>query len=327
MKELEKHYLPAGPAGDAAGVDESAAVQTTVAAVIVLYRPDPAVFARLIASIASQVQKIFVVDNTPGAQAPPAGLEDCACPLAYHANGKNKGLAAAQNLGLEQAICHGFTHVLLLDQDSTLPPGAVDGLLAAEQALLRQGRPVAAVGPLYIDEKTGERSRGVRHSWIHIRWDPIPLDKTEPVLTDYVIASGSLIRTSVLLHVGLMRDELFIDWVDTEWSYRANSYGYEAYIVPTVSMRHNVGDATGHFLGRRFNLHNPIRNYYIVRNAVYLLKDSRMSPRWRFTMLIYVPKYILVHAWLSRDRWSSFKQMLRGAFEGLTGRMRQLSAS
>ena len=322
MKELKRRYSI-----EPADCDGVPAAQPTVAAIVVLYRPDPALFARLIASIVPQVQKIFVVDNTPGAPGPPPGLEDCGRPAYYCANGKNEGLAAAQNRGLELAISEAFTHVMLLDQDSALPAGAVDGLLAAEQSLLRRGRQVAAVGPLYVDEKTGERSRGVRHSWIRIRWDPISPQQREPVITDYVIASGSLIRTSVLLHVGLMRDELFIDWVDTEWNYRASSFGYEAYIVPTVSMRHSVGDATGRLLGRRFNLHSPIRNYYIVRNAVYLLKERRMSPRWRFTMLIYVPKYILVHAWLSRDPWSSLKQMLRGVFAGFTGRMRPLSAS
>jgi rhamnosyltransferase len=299
----------------------------SVAAIIVLYRPDPALLKRLLESVVTQVDKVFVVDNTPQENARmPTAVANCGWQVFYHANGQNKGLASAQNTALEEVLREGYTHALLLDQDSALPTLAVQGLLAAEQGLSRAGTRVAAVGPLFIDDKTGERSRGVRHRYFRVRWFSIPEGEREPVETDYVIASGSLIRTSVLREVGMMRDELFIDWVDTEWAYRAGSMGYKTYIVPTVVMMHSVGDATGEFLGKRFNLHSPARNYYIVRNAVYLLRDRHMSLSWRFTMLIYVPKYILVHSWLSQRRWKSFLEMLRAILEGMTGWMRPFAS-
>lgn len=295
----------------------------SVAAVLVLYHPQPALLVRLIESIAAQVDKIFIVDNTPGQVAGmPAPVNCCKCPLSYHANGTNKGLAGAQNIGIARALGEDFSHVLLLDQDSALPDGAVDGLLGAEASLLGAGRSVAAVGPMFIDEKTGKRSRGVHRRGLRVQWFSISPDETDPVAADYLIASGSLIRTCVLRQVGLMRDELFIDWVDTEWAYRAGSFGYNTYIIPTVVMRHNIGDATVQLMGKPFNLHSPARNYYIVRNAVYLLLDRRMSKSWRLTMLLYVPKYILVHAWLSEHRWRSLMQMLRAVWEGLAGTMR-----
>jgi GT2 family glycosyltransferase len=42
---------------------------------------------------------------------------------------------------------------------------------------------------------------------------------------DWLIASGSLIRCEVLREVGLMREELFIDVVDTE----CGDYGHAAW--------------------------------------------------------------------------------------------------
>jgi rhamnosyltransferase len=295
----------------------------SVAAIVVLYKPNTALLKRLVESVAPQVEELFVVDNSPQRHSQmPVELVNCGRPVFYRANGMNKGLASAQNTALKEALCEGYTHALLLDQDSALPALAVEGLLAAEQRLLRGGTRVAAVGPLFTDDKTGERSCGVRHRYFRVRWFSIPDNQRDPVETDYLIASGSLIRTSVLRQVGLMRDELFIDWVDTEWAYRARSLGYKTYIVPSVVMMHSVGDATGEFLGKRFNLHSPARNYYIVRNAVFLLRERRMSLSWRCTMLIYVPKYILVHSWLSRHRWRSLLEMLRAILEGMTGRMR-----
>lgn len=299
----------------------------SVAAVVVLYHPRPELLARLIESISSQVDQIFVVDNTPGsAPEAPAPEMGCGVPLHYHADGANKGLAAAQNIGIAHALRENYTHVLLLDQDSALPAGAVDGLLAAEASLLRAGNAVAAVGPVFIDEKNGERSRGVCRGWLGVRWFPIAPLQFDPVKTDYLIASGSLIRAQVLRQVGLMRNELFIDWVDTEWAYRANSLGLNSYMVPSVVMRHSIGDAAVEFMGKRFNLHNPARNYYIVRNAAYLLRDRRMPLSWRIGMVIYIPKYILVRAWLSQHRGRSIWLMLRAAWEGMAGTMRPFAA-
>jgi rhamnosyltransferase len=316
--------------GDLPGADDgmqSEYAKASVAAVVVLFHPYPPLVDRLITSIATQVDGIFVVDNTPGTECGGHNsMMDGARPIFHLAYGMNKGLATAQNAGIEAAMRKGYTHVLLLDQDSALPADAVARLLVAERSLLQRGIEVAAVGPLFIDEKTGERSRGVRHSWLRVRWFPIHASETRPIETDYLIASGSLMRISILKRVGLMRDELFIDWVDTEWAYRAQSYGYRAFIVPGVVMRHSVGDAMGQFLGKSFTVHSAARNYYIVRNAVYLLREKRMSPRWRITMLIYIPKYILVHSWLSSHRWASLKQMLWAIWEGSAGTMRPFAS-
>lgn len=311
------------------GVGElpGAGASVSVAAVVVLYYPNKAQVTRLIDSVASQVERIYVVDNTPSWDSNmPDTLARIPHKIDYRANGFNAGLASAQNAGISSAVQEGHTHVLLLDQDSYLPEHAVEGLLAAERSLLCSGTEVAAVGPVFIDEKSGQRSHAVRHSGLRVRWHVISPEQTEPMETDYLIASGSLIRSSVLKRVGLMRDELFIDWVDAEWSYRARNFGLAAYVIPTVEMKHNVGDDTGNFMGRPINLHNPVRNYYIVRNAVYLMQNRRMSWRWRVTMLMYIPKYILVHSWLSRNRWISFMQMLGGLRDGVTRTMKPFTA-
>jgi rhamnosyltransferase len=300
--------------------------RASIAAVIVLYYPQPFLLSRLIESALPQVNKLFIIDNTPSWDKQTMDwVTHGALQIVYRAKGFNAGLASAQNDGIRNAIQDGYTHVLLLDQDSALPKNAVSGLLAAERSLVRAGRQVAAVGPIFIDEKSGRRSQAVREAGLRVRWQDISTKEMNPIETDYLIASGSLIRTSVLKKVGYMRDELFIDWVDTEWAYRAKGFGFAGYIVPTVVMRHSIGDETQSLLGKRIYLHNPIRNYYIVRNAMYLLQNPKMSWKWRITMLTYVPKYILVHSWLARNRRQSLMQMLQGMCDGLMRKMRPYS--
>jgi rhamnosyltransferase len=300
----------------------------SVAAVVVLHYPHSFLLARLVEGVVPQVERMFVVDNTPSWDSKaPEVLSHAGRKVVYRANGYNAGLASAQNSGIRSAVQEGHTHILLLDQDSALPKGAVDGLLAAERSLIDSGIEVAAVGPLYVDEKSGQRSRFVCHAGLWVKSHPISAEEREPVETDYLIASGSLIRASVFRRVGLMRDELFIDWVDTEWAYRARTCGYVAYVIPTVVMRHSIGDATRKLLGRRIYLHSMARNYYIVRNATYLLQAPHMSWKWRLAMLIYIPKHILVHSWLSHRRWGSFLHMLRGVGDGVMRRMRPFSTT
>lgn len=316
------------PARSGAALESGAEKKrAAVAAIIVLFHPDGNILRRLMESVDTQVEKIFLIDNTPGREGEmQEGLVRRVGPVFYHASGSNRGIAAAQNTGIAQAIREGYTHVLLLDQDSWLPEGAVESLLAAERALLEAGKRVAAVAPVFIEEKSGKRSYAVRPGLLRVRWCDIPVSEAGPVESDYVIASGSLIRSCVLAEVGTMRDELFIDWVDVEWAYRAKSRGYATFMVPSVVMMHSIGDATGNLMGRRFNLHSPARNYYIVRNAAYLLRNGRMSWRWRVTMLTYIPKYILVHTWLSRRRLKNLVQMLHAVGQGIAGRMGPVTA-
>ena len=305
-----------------AGNRQCAIIKAMVAAVIVLYAPDMALLDRLLLSVKGQVEKLFVVDNTPENSHLLARFQpERTSGLTYIPLGENRGIATAHNIGIRESIKAGCSHVLLLDQDSALPAGMVAELLRAEESLLAAGEKVAAVGPLFVDEKTGSVSRTHRHRWLKIDRKPVDQTAGVPVETDYLISSGSLIRTCVLQEIGLMRDELFIDWVDIEWGLRARSRGYRSYIVPTTVLRHSVGDAGIKVLGREFSLHSDIRNCYIVRNATFLLRVRTMGWEWRVVTVPRIPRYILLYSWYSGHRVRSLYLLLRAFRDGLQGRL------
>jgi rhamnosyltransferase len=297
-----------------------------VAAVIVLYNPNMSLLDRLLRSVTGQLDQIFVIDNTPGpAECGSTYFDQYRGNILYVPLGENKGIATAQNVGIRLSIDAGHSHVILLDQDSALPSDMAMKLLDAENELVRQGKQVAAVGPLFVDEKTGKMSYAVRHSWLRVRRISIHPSATEPVETDYLIASGSLIRVSVFEQIGMMSDELFIDWVDVEWCHRARSYGLHSYVVPNVTMAHSVGDRTVRVLGKDINLHNDIRNYYIVRNATFLLKDKRMGWRWRLYITRWLPKYLFLRFLLAPQRWRTLSLLSIAFLDGLSGNMKRFS--
>jgi len=293
-----------------------------LAAVVVLYHPDLTLLERLLTSLSGQADNVVAVDNTPGSS---LGLSTFLGKFPYAISyvplGENKGIAEAQNIGIRESITGGCSHVLLLDQDSSLPPGMVKKLLDAEGKLLRAGVRVAAIGPQYIDENTGTPSFAVHYSAVTVhKIDLDPLSSI-PVETDVLIASGSIIRTAALQSVGMMRDDLFIDFVDTEWALRARGKGYKCYCVPNAIMRHWIGEANMKVFGKSVYFHSDVRKYYRLRNAVYLLRLPSMGWQWRSYILRWIPYFLLLNLCTAEKKFPNARLLLSALWDGLLGKL------
>jgi rhamnosyltransferase len=293
-----------------------------VVAIIVLYRPDVALLQRLISSLVGHVHMILAIDNTPvPTEIVQQWLASCEGRIQYEPLGENKGIAFAQNIGILLALKAGASHILLLDQDSAVPPNMVSLLLRAELDLLHKGQCVAAVGPAFIDEKTGERSSPFRQGYFRATKIEIDEGSTAPVETEYVIASGSLIRRVAIEEVGMMLEGLFIDLVDIEWGLRAKSKGYRSYVIPSVVIRHSVGERAIRAFGRNIYLHSDIRNYYKIRNCGYLLRMRYMGMRWRISNVLRVPKFVAIYSILSDHKLRTLTLLFRACMDGARAKM------
>jgi len=292
-----------------------------VSAVIVLYNPNASLLDRLLQSVVGQVENVFVIDNTPGsAEGISSFIDKYYGSISYIPLGDNKGIATAQNIGICKSMDASCSHVLLLDQDSALPPEMVRKLLDAEQKLLSEGKNVAAVGPIFIDEKTGRYPKGIRNI-MEASPNADGQDGRLPIATAWIMASGSLIRSSVFSEIGVMLDELFIDIVDTEWGLRAKSRGLMCYIVPDVILCHSTGDKVIEVLGREIYLHNNARNCYIVRNSTYLLRKCTMGWRWNIAAILKIPSYMIIYSWNSDHRLRSLVLLFRAILDGARGKL------
>jgi rhamnosyltransferase len=304
------------------------ATDSKIAAIVVLYLPDEALLNRLLNSLRGTVGDIYIVDNTPVIKNTWVSLNWFVTKnhnVAYHPLGDNYGIAKAQNVGIELAIQSGCDHIALFDQDSAIPKGMINELLLIEQKLLGDSVNVGAVGPMFIDEKTGNGSNVFRHGRFLFNKIQVAPEEKSPINADYLISSGSLIRVSVLKVVGLMREDLFIDWVDIEWGLRAARLGFSNFAVPNVTMFHSIGDRFVKVGKRTINVHNDIRNYYIVRNACHLLLDSKIDNRWRVNILLKIPIWVIFYTVTSESKFKSFKRLLRACLDGFSGTLGRYS--
>ena len=75
-----------------------------IAAVAVLYHPNMDTLAKLIESVDNQVDRLFVIDNTPQGKIAAEYFAQFTAKISYHALGDNYGIAKAQNVGMTLAI-------------------------------------------------------------------------------------------------------------------------------------------------------------------------------------------------------------------------------
>jgi len=234
-----------------------------VCAVAVTYHPDAELPARL-RRILQQVDRLVIVDNGSG-QAEIEMLQGFAAnPLiTLVLNFDNFGIARALNIGIERAIALGFTWVLLLDQDSCIDDDMVQTLIAVYAAFPERDR-LAVIGSGFraADEAPREPTdEGGGDGW----------EEAESVIT-----SGSLIPLKAHAAVGAFREDFFIDYVDTEYCFRARAKAYRVIRTRKPIMSHAIGAITRHnVLGIKkwtFN-HSAERRYYIARNDTVLLRE------------------------------------------------------
>lgn len=290
---------------------------TRVHAVVVSYRPDPGRLQQQFELLLQQVQQIVWVDNNSGEAIDPWAQTLRGCHLQCVRLAENRGIAHAQNVGVECARAQGASHVLLMDHDSLPRPGMVSALLEA----LERDPMAAAAGPDYFDaRRTQEKSVFFRTT---PRGELVWFDcahQTSPVDVDHIIASGCLIPIAVLDRVGPMRDDFFIDWVDVEWCLRARALGYRILGVCAARLEHRLGDKVTTIAGREVPVHAPWRHYYQARNLILMLSSISLEPAMRRRLIWQQFKRFIVFSVLAPGRFSYLRMWLLGLWHGLRGR-------
>jgi rhamnosyltransferase len=298
-----------------------------VCAIIVSFHPDHTLLSS-VQTILPQVAAVIVVDNgSADAELTPLLHFNTQCQaLEILALGRNFGLAYAQNKGIEWALAHHFTHVLILDQDSLPQEHMVKRLVAASCHLTQQGHKVSVVGPQAVDQQSGRHFFFVRYGVCSNLRLYCPLNKKDAVLAvDFLIASGSLITADVLRHVGLMNEALFIDQVDTEWCLRASFLGYQAFGVCDAVLLHSLGDTVIplRFLSKKWHIstHSPLRDYYLFRNTLWLFFQKTTHWRWVLINIRRLLLFFIFFGLFVPPRRQRLSMMLKGIWHGLSQRM------
>ena len=287
-----------------------------ICAVIVTYSPDISRLYHLLDRLQGQVDQVCIVDNSsPPLQLDGRRLENI--PIKLLDNQNNVGIGRAHNQGLRLAVQQGFSHALLLDQDSFPDRDMVEKLLHLEQKSLLRGFRIAAVGPQVLDAGTGRPEPIFRSERWWVRG--VSCARKLSCEVSYLIASGTLIRLDTLDRIGFFTEALFIDLVDVEWGLRATEKGFSLLVCCDARLWHTIGSRQSVGPGIWMTRHAPERLYYQFRNYFLLLRQY--IPAFSGWFLYHglrrlVPRFFLFMVIPPRLRHCTM--MLRGIRDGLT---------
>ncbi|MHB8981053.1 glycosyltransferase family 2 protein [Thiobacillus sp.] len=293
--------------------------QDRIISVIITYCPSVEPLSNLLSALQKQVDSVVVVDNGSPENFK-AWLSDRESTQVHGIFlGENRGIAAAQNIGIRWAMACGANYVLLFDQDSLPAKNMVISLLDAARRMSAEGHKLASVGPRYMDARQQNPPPFIQIRGLQVCRQSCD-EASSIVPVDYLIASGSLIPVAAFAAVGLMQEDLFIDYVDIEWGLRAKQQGFSSFGVCAAQMQHDLGDEPIKFASQVLPVRSPLRHYYLFRNAVWLYTHTAFPFNWKLAdgwrLLL---KYVF-YSLFAKPRLSHWRMMTLGVWHGLVGK-------
>jgi hypothetical protein len=270
--------------------------------------------------------EIVVVDNASSDGAPELIRRDCPGSTLL-VNERNLGFGAGCNVGIEAALARGAEFVLLLNQDTTVAPDAVERLVAAMDAHPR----AAVIGP---KTWSGTPLPDGRQRILYAgAWrERLPLSQRLPGIeqpddgrydraaaVDFVWGHGMMLRAAALRSVGAFDPAFFMYYEDLDLCRRLTSAGYEARYEPAATMWHDIVDGARATRSEAWRWEQKVRSVRVFHRKYYgavaaagltaltVLADVRMLARNRSWTAI-------------RQLLSAYGRQLAGAQAAVPGR-------
>ena len=277
---------------------------SNIGVVIIVFHPNPNLLESKLKQLGGDVA-IVVVDNTPNKV-----IEIEQTNVAYIPLRENTGIANAQNVGIDNLLKRGCTHVVFFDQDSDFTEKYVRSIVDEYERISTVRKNLFLLGPTVINKTNGEEYCSVIHS--DKKADQGFIEKRE------IISSGCCVSMAKLNKVGAMDALLFIDYVDFEHCWRANSKGYVCGITQNVTLPHKVGNNELHFPhGYRVIISAPFRYYYQYRNWLWLCRRNYVPKQWKINTCIKFMLRIVYFPFAVNDWKLIEKYMFKGINDGL----------
>lgn len=288
-----------------------------IVSITVTYNPDMKTLLSHLNSIEEQVSKIILVDNNSNNIDQIVDVIEHKVSVEIIRQSKNVGLATAQNIGIRAAIESGAEYFILFDQDSVVSSNFVSGLETTYIELIKNGVKVGAVGPSFYDPTDGTIYPPTNYVGPFIRQTTL----TSATAVSFLIASGCFVSKSAFMNVGEMKDDLFIDYIDVEWSFRAKKFGYSVFMTNRSSMSHTIGDARKKIFGRTISVHSPLRRYYLIRNSFFMIRQSYIPLGYKVRELVFNGLRFLLSVLFSEKKIETIKYSFYGFFHGIFNRL------
>lgn len=246
-------------------------------------------------------------------------------------NFENLGFSGGNNAGIRFALHQGFTHLMLLNNDTIVEPDFLGEMM--RKFLQNPGLGVVQPLILFLHDPKIIWSAGGK--WIPSLGRAITLGDREPLADfrckkedlDWATGCCILISREAVLATGLLNEQYFVYFEDVEWSLRFRKAGFGIALAEKAVIYHEAGASSrkNHSEGTL----SPKVFYFHVRNQLLLnrgiQRNSKGSCKTRHKLeslggLVYhLCRFTLwLGYFLIRGRFKKMKSVAQGIRDGLT---------
>jgi GT2 family glycosyltransferase len=255
-------------------------------------------------------------DNTEGKR-----LKDSFPEIQLIQNNENLGFAGGNNVGIRKALEEGYSHVMLLNNDTEVEPDFLGEMMRKFNSNAKLG----VVQPLICFLHQRDRIWSAGGKWNSFLGRSITLGDRK-MLNEYPIkdrpldwATGCcmLISREALLATGLLNENYFAYFEDVEWSLRFRDKGCEIALARKALIYHEAGASSkkqhseGTLSAKVF--------YYHVRNQIFLLRSELNGLALPFAFGYHLIRFSLWMAYFClRGRFQKLKAVAKGIKDGFS---------
>jgi GT2 family glycosyltransferase len=219
--------------------------------------------------------------------------------LTFIQNEKNTGFAGGNNVAL-RLLAKEDAYFWLLNPDITVVENTLEELVVFASGLLH----VAIIGGV-IKALAGNHEilfyGGATMNLMTSTITPITKPSKDPRL-DYIHGACFFSHTSNLQKVGLLPEQYFLYWEESDWCYRARSRGCQLYVCPTAVCYDKISTS----IGRGY-----LADYYYVRNGLLFISTYKKQ---NLPFVIFFNGFRFLKRVLT-GKWEKARGVLQGTID------------
>lgn len=219
---------------------------------------------------------LYVVDNGSQDGSGKAIRETYPEQVTLICNQENLGGSGGFNTGLRIVHEKGYPYLMCVDNDVLMDENAIGNLYQFLEEHPEAGMAGAKVYHMEAPDYVQQFGQKIDFEYFctEVNYYNAYEDGSMPeyLFTDSVAACALMVRRSIVDRIGIMPEENFLYWDDTEWCYRCNQAGYKVA---------SVGNAVVlHAMGAKKEAVNTFPTYYAWRNWIRFFIKYTPESEW-----------------------------------------------
>ena len=274
-----------------------------IRALITVYHPSENVINN-VAAISKQADIVYICDNSSESNSDIFKPGDFDNKTEYLFFGENLGLSGAFNRVLKNKDVNWLDedYVFFFDQDTFIGPSHIENMIKEYERLIEKGIDLGCLGPTFFNTSNNivEKPR-FKKDIDEDTWE------VKGVITSSMLSTYKNLKTA-----GFWNDNVFLDLADWELCWRLIEKGLKCVMTSKVVFRHSIGIGEKRVGAIHLRVGHPFREYYQMRECLYLLfkKYTPMRYRIRFLAMLFIRNPL--HLIFLEGRKTRFKYISKG---------------